>query len=251
MRIDEAKMRRPEEILERIRRALSTRTGLSFVRLASGEAFTLAHNVILPVARVPWWVDYAGVQLPNEAARRDLIDAVIKADIVGLSPDHKRWECAPLLEKAFTFYRLNPPNITSATMNWHLHADGSLYRVLGSTPTVLIGRRAEEAAPHLRKRGVNLIKTFTLEGYNDIPRLQRELKNAPPFSAALVAAGIPATIICPRLARNYRCVAFDYGHVINDLITPGFNIKVLDQERERWKKEIGYNKPGTGKIARN
>lgn len=247
MRIDEAKMLRPEQVLQNIRRAIANKTSFSLVRLASGEAFTLAHNVLLPVSRIPWWVDYAGVRLPNEAARRDLIDAVVRADIVGLSPDHKRWECAPLLEKAFTHYHLNPPNITSATINWHLHADASLYRTIAGTPTILIGRRANEAAPHLRKKGIHLIKTYNLEGYTDLPRLQRELKEAPNFGVALVAAGIPATILCPRLARSHSCVALDYGHVINDLIAPGFNIHVLDEERERWKREIGYNKSRFGK----
>ncbi|HEX2953602.1 MAG TPA: hypothetical protein VHR47_06425, partial [Bacillota bacterium] len=84
------------------------------MRLASGEAFVLAHSVILPMAQIPWWVDYAGVRLPNEAARRDLINAVQKADIVGLSSDRKRWECAPLLEKGFNHYKLNPIYLTSS-----------------------------------------------------------------------------------------------------------------------------------------
>ena len=66
---------------------------------------------------------------------------------------------------------------------------------------------------------------------------------AGPSSVALVAAGIPATILCPRLARERRCIAIDYGHVINDLIDPGFNIDKLDRERERWKRELGLNQP--------
>ena len=242
MHITDSIMHRPEEVLERIRQAIVRRTGLSLIRLASGEAFTLAHQVILPLEKIPWWVAYAGVRLPNEAARRDLIQAVTQADIVGLSSDRKRWECAPLLEKSFSRFHLSPRYITGATVNWHLHQNGGLYRIIGGAPTVLVGRRAAEALPKLRQRGINVIKTFNLEGYDDLPRLQRELESAPTFGVALVAAGIPATILCPHLARKRRCVAIDYGHVINDLITPGFNINLLDQEREKWKEEVYYEK---------
>jgi len=141
------RMHRPEEVLERIRQAINRRQPLSLIRLASGEAFTLAHNSLLPVAKIPWWVVYAGVVLPNEAARRDLIQAVKEGDIVGLSPDRSRWECAPLLEQAFNLYRLRPHYITTAIVNWALHREDALYRLIKDVPTIVIGRRAAEAAP--------------------------------------------------------------------------------------------------------
>ncbi|HOQ23757.1 MAG TPA: GT-D fold domain-containing glycosyltransferase [Bacillota bacterium] len=237
------RMHRPEEVLERIRQAINRRQPLSLIRLASGEAFTLAHNSLLPVAKIPWWVVYAGVVLPNEAARRDLIQAVKEGDIVGLSPDRSRWECAPLLEQAFNLYRLRPHYITTAIVNWALHREDALYRLIKDVPTIVIGRRAAEAAPLLRAKGVNVVRTYHLEGYQDLPRCQRQIKSGPFFRVALVAAGIPATILCPRLARERRCIAIDYGHVINDLIDPGFNLDKLDRERERWKRELGLNQP--------
>jgi hypothetical protein len=242
MHITESIMHRPEEVLERIRLALKRGAGLSLIRLASGEAFTLAHNVILPLKQIPWWVAYAGVRLPNESARRDLIQAVTQADIVGLSSDRKRWECAPLLEKAFNRFHLSPRYITGATINWHLHQNSGLYRAIANVPTIVVGRRAAEAADKLRKMGINVTHTYSLEGYEELPRIQRVLDSAPAFAVALVAAGIPASILCPRLAKKRNCVAIDYGHVINDLITPGFNINLLDQEREKWKREVHYER---------
>lgn len=242
MKITQEKMHRPEEVLERIRRALERRIPLSLIRLASGEAFVLAHNVILPISQIPWWVDYAGVRLPNESARRDLIDAVHKADIVGLSYDHKRWECAPLLEKGFNHYKLNPTYLTSSIVNWELHRNNALYRIIGRNPTILVGRRASEAVPKLTAKGINVVKTYALEGYTDLPRVEKAINEGPSFRVAIVAAGIPACILCPRIARSRGCVAIDYGHVINDLLQPGFNIHKLDAERERWKKEVKYEK---------
>lgn len=242
MKISVEKMHRPEEVLERIRRAIERKTPLSLIRLASGEAFVLAHNVILPMSQIPWWVDYAGVRLPNETARRDLINAVQKADIVGLSSDHTRWECAPLLEKSFNHYKLNPVYLTSSIVNWEMHKHNALYRIIGKTPTILVGRRATEAAPKLAARGLNIVKSYQLEGYTDLPRVEKAISEGPGFRLAIVAAGIPACILCSRIAKSRGCVAIDYGHVINDLIQPGFNIQKLDSERERWKKEVNYER---------
>lgn len=242
MKIAAEKMHRPEEILERIRRALERKSALSLIRLASGEAFVLAHGVILPMAQIPWWVDYAGVRLPNEAARRDLIYAVQKADIVGLSSDQNRWECAPLLEKSFNHYKLHPIYLTSSIVNWEIHKNNAFYRIIGKNPTIIVGRRAAEAAPKMAARGLNIVKTYQLEGYTDLPRVEKAIQEGPDFRIAIVAAGVPACILCPRIARSRCCVAIDYGHVINDLIQPGFNIHKLDAERERWKKEVKYEK---------
>lgn len=169
-----------------------------------------------------------------------MIDAVLKADIVGLSSDRKRWECAPLLEKGFTHYHLNPVYITGSVVNWEMHRNNALYRIIGKNPTILVGRRAAQAAPKLAAKGLNIVKTYTLEGYADLSRAENAINAGPPFRVALVAAGIPATILCPRIARSRHCVAIDYGHVINDLIESGFNVQKLDAERERWKKEVHY-----------
>jgi hypothetical protein len=194
------------------------------------------------MAQIPWWVDYAGVRLPNEAARRDLINAVQKADIVGLSSDRKRWECAPLLEKGFNHYKLNPIYLTSSIVNWEMHKNNALYRIIGRNPTILVGRRAAEAAAKMATRGLNIVKTYQLEGYTDLPRVEKAINDGPSFRVAIIAAGVPACILCPKIARSRGCVAIDYGHVINDIIQPGFNIQKLDAERERWKKEVKYEK---------
>lgn len=230
-----------QDVLEKIRTALATGEKLSLIRLASGEAFTLAHGVLLPLNRIPWWVEYAGVKLPNEPARQALLTALRTADIAGLSTDRKHWESAPLLEQALSYFRVEPYWLTDSTINWHLHYYDRLYRLLDKEPTVLVGRLAQAAASRLRRKGVNVVGTVPLEGFADLPRVEETLLNGAFFRVALVAAGIPAAILCPRLARKTGCVAIDYGHVINDLLHPGFCIKDLDREKQRWRER---QKPG-------
>ncbi|NLZ44115.1 MAG: hypothetical protein GX894_04595 [Clostridia bacterium] len=234
-----------KDVLDKIRTALTTGGNLSLIRLASGEAFTLAHGVLLPLNRIPWWVEYAGVKLPNEPARQALLTALRTADIVGLSTDRKHWESAPLLEQALSYFRVEPYWLTDSTINWHLHYYDRLYRLLGKEPTVLVGRLAPAAAGRLRRKGVNVVGTVPLEGFTDLPRAEETLLIGVFFRVALVAAGIPAAILCPRLAKKTGCVAIDYGHVINDLLYPGFCIKDLDREKEQWRER---QKPGPGKT---
>lgn len=236
MKIDNKKIHSLSQVLEKIRVALKTGKSLSLIRLASGEALLLAHGTLLPTSRIPWWVEYAGVKLPNEPARRALLSALRTADIVGLSTDRRHWVSAPLLEKCLSYYKIRPCWLTNSTINWHLHYYDRLYRLIEKEPTVLVGRLAPAAAPRLRRRGVNIVAAVTLEGFNDLPRAERTLLSSPPFRVALVAAGIPAAVLCPRLARKTGCLAIDYGHVINDLLNPGFCIKDLDREKQRWRE---------------
>ena len=145
-------------------------------------------------------------------------------------PTASTGESAPLLEQALSYFQVEPHWLTDSTINWHLHYYDRLYRLLGNEPTVLVGRLAPAAAGRLRRKGVNLVGAVPLEGFDDLPRVEEALLNGAFSRVALVAAGIPASILCPRLAKKTGCIAIDYGHVINDLLHPGFCIKDLDRE---------------------
>ena len=145
------------EVLSKIRRALLTRRSLSLVRLGNGEALTLAHGVLVPMEQMPDWLAYAGVRLPDEAARQELLNAVKTADIVGISSDRANWDCAPLLRRVFAYYNLRPRSLTDAAINWQLHRFDRLYHLLQGAPVVLVGRVAPAAAPILQKKGVNIV----------------------------------------------------------------------------------------------
>jgi hypothetical protein len=226
------------EVLAKIKRALLTRRPFSLVRLGNGEALALAHGVLVPMEQMPEWLAYAGVRLPDETARRELLNAVKTADMVGVSTDRANWDCAPLLGRVFAHYNLRPRSLTDAAINWQLHRLDRLYQLLHGAPVVLVSRVAPAAAPILQKKGVNITSVVTLEGLADIPRAENQILSGPPFRVALVAAGIPATILCPRLARQTSCVAIDYGHVINDLLKPGFNTLDLPETVANWNQSI-------------
>lgn len=222
------------EVFSRIKLALTAGRGLSIARFGNGEAIALAQGTLLPPERIPYWLEYAGVKLPNERIRQALLDALLNADIVGLTTDRINWDCAPLLEQVLVTNKIRPKYITDGAINWQLHKIPRFYQTIGKYPTVLVGRLAPAAAPHLVNRGVKIVNTLVLEDYNDLARIEQSLLTGPRFRIALIAAGIPATILCPRLARRTGCIAIDYGHVINDLLKPGFSNKDLPETTREW-----------------
>jgi hypothetical protein len=222
------------EVFGRINLALTRGLGLSIARFGNGEAIALAQGTLLPPERIPFWLEYAGVKLPDERIKQALIAALKDADIVGLTTDRINWDCSPLLEQVLNTYKIQPKFITDGAINWQLHKMSRFYQTIAKYPTVLVGRLAPAAAPHLVNRGVKIVNTLVLEDYNDLTRVEESLLTGPRFRVALIAAGIPATILCPRLARRTGCIAIDYGHVINDLLKPGFSNKDLPQTTREW-----------------
>ena len=55
-------------------------------------------------------------------------------------------------------------------------------------------------------------------GMTDIPRVM-QLTAEHTFDIALVAAGIPAVVLCRRIAGELGSVAFDFGHLADKLVT--------------------------------
>jgi hypothetical protein len=230
------------EVFGRIKLALTAKRGLSIARFGNGEAIALAQGTLIPNDRIPYWLEYAGVKLPDEQIKQDLIEAIQNADIVGLTTDKITWDCAPLLSQVLQTYNIRPKYVTDGAINWQLHKLSRFYQTISPYPTALVGRLSGTAAPLLASRGIKLVNTLVLEDFNDLARVEKSLMAGPRFRIALIAAGIPATILCPRLARRTGCIAIDYGHVINDLLKPGFSNKDLPQTTQEWlagKSSVG------------
>lgn len=222
------------EVFSRIKLALTTGRGLSIARFGNGEAIAMAQGTLISPEQIPYWLEYAGVKLPDEGIKHALLEALGKADIVGLTTDRINYDCAPLLEQVLLAHRIRPKYITDGAINWQLHKMPRFYQTIGKYPTALVGRLAPAAAPHLANRGLKIVNTLVLEDYRDMARVEESLLTGPRFRIALIAAGIPATILCPRLARRTGCIAIDYGHVINDLLKPGFSNKDLPETTHNW-----------------
>lgn len=233
-----------ETVAQRVWEALQKREAFSLVRLGDGEARVLAHDILIPWQEFPpaklARLQYAGVQLPDPIMRQHLITHLMKADIVGLSGVQGPG-AFPLLQEI-----LNSPQlpicldylqpICSADIHLHLYRAGYWSHLWQGRRILLIGRRAEEGARTQAFAESHVVASLDLKSSQDIPHLLKGLKHLPDFDIALVSAGISAVILCPRIARMKRVVAFDFGHLMDHLVEPEVQIsKLRILGRERWK----------------
>lgn len=225
-----------KEVAAMLRQAIQRERPFSLIRLGDGEMRALGYNIFKPLKDMTFQFDYAGVALPNETTRQELLQGIKEADIIGLLPPHK----AAFLPQVIQHFRIQPRYICYFTINWELHGrgDGPLYDLLSDRRVYLVNRHAKEALKPLESLGVNITGYTSFEGYSDIERvfarLEKDRKN---FDILLASAGIPAIRLCPMVAKSLKKVAIDYGHVVEKVIDPTFGRATLAALKDRWRKE--------------
>ena len=236
----EGSFRSLEEVVAKIKYALDHKKGLSLVRCGDGEAFSMGYELVPNYLHIMKQYDYAGVPAASTSIKRSLIRSLQLADIVGLSDNREVFLCAPLLEQILQRHGLKLPFICNARINWELHghSKGPLYRLLKGKRILVVGRLAKQAAPRLRALGLEVVKAISLEGFKQLNPVYNVIKSySRSFDVALVAAGVPAVPLCVRIAKGCNRVAIDFGHAINDLLSPGFNEGHLKGTTEAWRNK--------------
>lgn len=211
----------PSSVYTEIVQALDRRLPLSVVRFGDGELLTLAHDLIISVEQARTWgafLPYAGVILPDEAARAALADSLHKASIVGIPESrHPSFQglLFPVLKQLGISY--NELKITTSTVNYALHEQGLFYPMLQGRKLLLIGNKAGGLANVLASQGFKVNGIITpVHGVHDVRRVVKEAASID-FELALVAAGVAAVMICVAIAEQLGKVSFDLGHLANRL----------------------------------
>ncbi|WP_339167071.1 GT-D fold domain-containing glycosyltransferase [Paenibacillus sp. FSL R5-0341] len=218
-----ARLASPHEMAGHITAALDAQRPLSVVRLGDGELLTLAADTVLPgqeVQELAPFLPYAGVPCSTPDIRAMLAEAIQSADWVGVpisrAPTFQGLLFPVLRHFGIDWSRLK---LTSSTINYSLHQSGLVLPVLQGRRVLLIGSQAEELAALLHSRGIHVTGIIgSVAGVMDVPRvMQQTAEHA--FDIALVAAGIPAVILCRRIAGELGKVALDFGHLADKLVT--------------------------------
>ncbi|WP_339806188.1 GT-D fold domain-containing glycosyltransferase [Paenibacillus sp. FSL R5-0766] len=213
----------PHEMAGHITAALDAQRPLSVVRLGDGELLTLAADTVLPgqeVQELAPFLPYAGVPCSTPDIRAMLAEAIQAADWVGVpisrAPTFQGLLFPVLRHFGIDWSRLK---LTSSTINYSLHQSGLVLPLLQGRRVLLIGSQAPELAALLHNRGIHVTGIIgSVAGVMDIPRvMQQTAEHA--FDIALVAAGIPAVILCRRIAGELGKVALDFGHLADKLVT--------------------------------
>lgn len=216
-------LRTPWEVHEQIMAKSQHGAACSLVRLGDGELLTLAHDTVLTTPEVQSrgaFLPYSGVQLPCPEVRDQLAASIELADIIGI-PESRHDNFQGLLLPVFKYYHLDYRKLwlTSSTINYALNEQGLLSGLLRDRRILLVGNRSAELGRALEKSGLQVSAMVTeVNGTGDIPRVLEQIRTmTAPFDIVLVAAGIAAVILCPRIASEYQVTALDIGHLADRL----------------------------------
>lgn len=225
-----------ESVWEAIETALREKRPFSFIRLGDGELLTLAQEVALPVAEVRAaspFLPYAGVVVPDFAARDATAEAIRAASLVGV-PVSRKPHYQPLLFSVLRAHRIACADLrlTTSTMNYALHEHGFLQRLLAGRKLLVVGNVANELAHTLRGHGFQVTGAISpVRGFGDADRVVREAADRD-FDLALVSAGVAAIPIVVRLAGLTGKVAIDFGHLADKIAGIKTKISALSNEEE-------------------
>jgi len=211
-----------EQLGNGILQALETKKPLSVVRLGDGELLTLAQGVVLSIDQVKaegTFLQYAGVDVPDLAARDQLAEAVKQATFVGI-PKLRVRNFQPLAFPVFRAHGIDyrSLSLTDSLINYYLYQAGFFSKMVGGRRVLTVGNLAVSFADLLRRNGVNVVDAVApVHGVKDVPRVMEEVLQRD-FDIALVSAGISSVMIAPQIAAGMGKVAVDLGHLADSML---------------------------------
>ncbi|MDS1029705.1 GT-D fold domain-containing glycosyltransferase [Bacillota bacterium LX-D] len=205
------------QVLSRLKQALEQRQPFSIVRFGHAEMYVI-NEATWPEASWDFseYSTYCGITGPLPNMSRDIIEALLEADIAGLGDHTPSWQI--VMNKIFQHYDLVIKRSCSAWISHQMVKSEEFFQLLQGKRIVLLGRRGAEGAAKFEQRGIKVVAALPLEGYEQINPTLASLGKLPAFDLVLAAAGVPATIICPRIAEKYRTCALDFGHALDIVI---------------------------------
>lgn len=214
------------QVLVRVRIAMNHKKPFSLVRIGDGENICLAQNSVWRMRQVlkePWAVKAnrgeRGVNLPNIRLRNDMVQAIRKANIVGILPRNDRRIHAPaylkrpLTNKIFAYYHLKPRYTCDACINRYIPKYKEFWKLLKGRRILLITQHAKPLKRILlRQYGVNVTSALYFSHYRQInSTLKQVAAMKDKFDLALISAGVNAVVLAPKVARVSGKVAIDFG----------------------------------------
>lgn len=210
------------EVTQQLIDAMNKRTPLSVVRLGDGELLTLAQEVVMSEEQVRQkghFLSYAGIHLPDLVARDQLVQAIRKADIVGIPklrlPNFQTLAFSVFKAHGIDYQQLR---LTLSTINYAIYVEGLFRNILSNRRVLVVGNTSHGLSQVLSNSGIHVAGAiYPVEGMRDVTRVISEVA-VHDFDIALVGAGVPAVVIVQRIASELGKVAIDFGHLADSLV---------------------------------
>lgn len=228
-----------DEVLEMIKAAVDNKQPYSLARFGHGEIAELSWDTNPHFSYLmEYYRDYAGITKPAREIKPQLIEAWKTATTCGVLPS---WEDKTGAEKSIPIFKnINsiPTSLCSAFINYEIHEKELFWRILKKQKVIIVGRRASQAEPIFKAKGVSVVGTVGLNNIEELEKAYQTLIANDEWQIAILSAGIPATILAPQLANSTKRIALDIGHAL-DLIIDGssFNFETLVKDYNDKKLE--------------
>jgi hypothetical protein len=219
-------------IINMIQKAYEMKSSLSLGRFGIGEISYLSWptNTLL-LEDFKRYQSYAGINGSPDIIKSELLTALKTVDIAGFIMPWRLEYWAQATDRVLENLKFFPKTICCAWLMHDMVHRGTLWTLLNNKKVILIGRRSQEAAPIFLEKGVTITGVFNLNGFEDLETVFHSIVNETDWEIALISAGIPATILSPRIAKYSGKIAIDFGHAL-DIILDGdsFNHSKLVEE---------------------
>lgn len=212
-----------DEVLVMIKVAVDNNQPYSLARFGHGEIAEMSWDTNPHFSYLmEYYRDYAGITIPARDIKPLLIEAWKTATTCGVLPS---WEDKTGAEKSLPVFKSlgsKPTSLCSAFINYEIHEKGLFWKLLKKQKVIIVGRRASHAEPIFKAKGISVVGTVGLNNIEELERTYETLMANDEWQLAILSAGIPATILAPRLANSTNKIALDIGHAL-DLIIDGSN----------------------------
>lgn len=231
----DAKLLPTSSVLDIIENALAKRRAFSFVRCGDGTNICMAQGLV-PINKLltePWAVAARaskdkGVPFPSLELRDRLLDAIRRADLVGIHRWDDRRIMAPprlkraLLDRVLAHHRIIPKRVCDAVLTRDLPLEPRFWAILRKHRVVLVSRWAAALRPILTRPPYSLaqVSDLSFDGYAAIANVTAEITRRAQGGKAdvlLVSAGMSAPIIAVAAAPA-PCTAIDFGKAMQFMV---------------------------------
>ena len=213
------------QVLEKIRMSLEGSHPFSLVRIGDGENIVLAQDSVWTIEKVlsqPWaqraMEGKKGIDLPNLELRDRMIEAIGKADLVGIHKKNDQaiiapeWHKRPLTDEIFAYYGVKPKAICDALIMRNLAAKKDYWDLFKRRKVLLIYHDAanlKKAMEELYQLNISYIINFN--HYNQLSQTLKEItENRNLFDVALISCGVTAVVLAPKIAELGK-IGIDFG----------------------------------------
>ncbi|MCA0970446.1 hypothetical protein LCM20_07600 [Halobacillus litoralis] len=208
------------EVLAMIEDALLHRHPFSLARYGHAEIYySLWPSPTASGRGLDYYQNYNGAIGDPVEIGKQIIDSLQNTHLAGLYSHHEDEASHRETKQLLSKINYVPSNVCSPFITHKMAENPDFWSMLKPLRVALVGRRAKEAITSFENQGVKVAETYNLEGLPQANHLEKSLiDKKDEWDLAIMAAGIPATIIAERIANATHNVVLDFGHALDKII---------------------------------